>query len=81
MRRRPSVLVTGTAAALIGVLVGASSAQVNAGAGDGAPQRVTLLSADRSATPKTSPTTSYQYPAPPPLNSWLTGWPTPQVCA
>lgn len=52
MRRRPSVLVTGTAAALIGVLVGASSAQVNAGAGDGAPQRVTLLSADPNLIPE-----------------------------
>ncbi len=29
MRRRPSVLVTGTAAVLIGVSVAASSAQVN----------------------------------------------------
>ncbi|WP_167103790.1 beta-lactamase family protein [Mycobacterium sp. DL592] len=52
MRRRPSVLVTGTAAVLIGVSVGASSAQVNAGPGDTAPQRVTLLSANPNLIPE-----------------------------
>lgn len=52
MRRRPSVLVTSTAATLVGVLVASSSSpQVNAGTTDSAPQRVTLLSADPNAIP------------------------------
>lgn len=51
MRRRPSVLVTGTAAALIGFSLAASSAQVNTGSADASPQRVTLLSADPQSMP------------------------------
>ena len=51
MRRRPSVLLTGTAAVLIGVSVAASSAQVNTSSADASPQRVTLLSADPNAVP------------------------------
>ncbi|WP_179470995.1 serine hydrolase [Mycolicibacterium vinylchloridicum] len=46
MRRHLSMLVTGTATALIGVLVAASSAQVNAGPDDGSAHPVNLLSAD-----------------------------------
>jgi hypothetical protein len=46
MRRHLSMLVTGTATALIGVLVAASSAQVNAGPDDGSARPVNLLSAD-----------------------------------
>ncbi|WP_431232794.1 hypothetical protein ACQ856_25955 [Mycolicibacterium psychrotolerans] len=49
MRRHLSMLVTGTAAAVIGVLVAASSAQVNAGPSDGAARPVNLLSADPNA--------------------------------
>jgi hypothetical protein len=52
MRRRPSVLLTGTAAVLIGVSVAASSAQVNTSSADASPQRVTLLSADPNAVPE-----------------------------
>jgi hypothetical protein len=51
MRRRPSVLLTGTAAVLIGVSVAASSAQVNTSSADASPQRVTLLSADPNTRP------------------------------
>ncbi len=51
MRRRPSVLLTGTAAVLIGVSVAASSAQVNTSSADASPQRVTLLSADPNGVP------------------------------
>ncbi|HEY5151859.1 MAG TPA: hypothetical protein VIJ23_19015 [Mycobacterium sp.] len=51
MRRRPSVLLTGAAAVLIGVSVAASSAQVNTSSADASPQRVTLLSADPNAVP------------------------------
>lgn len=51
MRRRPSVLVTSTAAALIGFSLAASSAQVNTSSADATPQRVTLLSADPAAIP------------------------------
>jgi hypothetical protein len=51
MRRRPSVLLTGTAAVLIGVSVAASSAQVNTSSADASPQRVTLLSADPNGIP------------------------------
>ena len=51
MRRRPSVLLTGTAAVLIGVSVAASSAQVNTSSADASPRRVTLLSADPNAVP------------------------------
>lgn len=65
MRRRPSVLVTSTAAALIGVLVASSSAQVNAGAGDSTPQRVTLLSADPNSIPD-APVMAPAPQAPPP---------------
>ncbi|MCI4676534.1 class A beta-lactamase-related serine hydrolase [Candidatus Mycolicibacterium alkanivorans] len=50
-RRRPSVLITGTAAALIGVSVAASSPQVNSGSADAGPQRLTLLAADPAAIP------------------------------
>ncbi|EHB45279.1 beta-lactamase [Mycolicibacterium rhodesiae JS60] len=46
MRRHLSMLVTGTATALIGVLVAASSAQVNAGPDDRSAHPVNLLSAD-----------------------------------
>lgn len=49
MRRHLSTLVTGTAAAVIGVLVAASSAEVNAGPSDGAAHPVDLLSADPNA--------------------------------
>ncbi len=49
MRRHLSMLVTGTAAAVIGVLVAASSAQVNAGPSDPAARPVNLLSADPNA--------------------------------
>ncbi|MBI3689209.1 MAG: hypothetical protein HY239_00525 [Mycolicibacterium aromaticivorans] len=49
MRRHLSMLVTGTAAAVIGVLVAASSAQVNAGPSDAAARPVNLLSADPNA--------------------------------
>ena len=49
MRRHLSMLVTGTAAALIGVLVAASSAQVNAGPSDAAARPVNLLSVDPNA--------------------------------
>lgn len=51
MRRRPSVLVTGTAAALIGFTLAASSAQVNTSSADASPQRVTLLAANPDAIP------------------------------
>ena len=51
MRRRPSVLLTGTAAVLVGVSVAASSAQVNTSSADASPQRVTLLSADPNSVP------------------------------
>jgi len=51
MRRRPSVLVSGTAAALIGFTLAASSAQVNTSSADASPQRVTLLAADPNAIP------------------------------
>jgi len=51
MRRRPSVLLTGAAAVLVGVSVAASSAQVNSGSADAGPQRVTLLSADPAGIP------------------------------
>jgi hypothetical protein len=51
MRRRPSVLLTGTAAVLIGVSMAASSAQVNTSSADASPQRVTLLSADPNGIP------------------------------
>lgn len=59
MRRHLSMLVTGTATALIGVLVAASSAQVNAGPDDGSARPVNLLSAD--------PNSIAQAPAPGPL--------------
>ncbi|GAY16626.1 hypothetical protein [Mycobacterium sp. shizuoka-1] len=49
MRRHLSMLVTGTAAAAIGVLVAASSAQVNAGPSDSANRPVSLLSVDPNA--------------------------------
>lgn len=49
MRRHLSMLVTGTAAAMIGVLVAASSAAVNAGPSDAAVRPVNLLSADPHA--------------------------------
>ncbi|AKK27077.1 lipoprotein LppW [Mycobacterium sp. EPa45] len=49
MRRHLSMLVAGTAAAVIGVLVAASSAQVNAGPSDAAARSVNLLSADPNA--------------------------------
>lgn len=52
MRRRPSVLLTGTAAVLVGVSVAASSAQVNTSSADASPQRVTLLSADPNSVPE-----------------------------
>ena len=52
MRRRPSVLVSATAATMFAVLVAASSARVSAGSGDRNPQnRVTLLSADPHSMP------------------------------
>jgi len=49
MRRHLSMLVTGTAAVMIGVLVAASSAQVNAGPSDPGNRPVNLLSADPNA--------------------------------
>ena len=53
MRRHLSMLVTGTAAAMIGVLVAASSAQVNAGPDDSSASRpVNLLSADPNGIPQ-----------------------------
>ena len=55
MRRRPSVLLTGTAAVLIGVSVAASSAQVNTSSADASPRRVTLLSANPDAVPAAAP--------------------------
>lgn len=45
MRRRPSMLVSGTAAVVLGVLVAGSSAQVNKGFSTYPPSRVTLLAA------------------------------------
>ncbi|MCV7179105.1 serine hydrolase [Mycolicibacterium sphagni] len=51
MRRHLSMLVTGTAAAMIGVLVAASSAQVSAGAGDSS-RPVNLLSAGPGDVPQ-----------------------------
>jgi hypothetical protein len=52
MRRQLSMLVTGTAAVVVGVLVAASSAEVNAGAGDAAARPVNLLSAHPNAIPQ-----------------------------
>jgi hypothetical protein len=52
MRRHLSMLVTGTATALIGVLVAASSAQVNAGPSDSSARPVNLLSADPNGIPQ-----------------------------
>lgn len=52
MRRHLSMLVTGTATALIGVLVAASSAEVNAGPNDRSARPVNLLSADPHAIPQ-----------------------------
>ncbi|KAA0112431.1 beta-lactamase family protein [Mycolicibacterium sp. P1-5] len=52
MRRHLSMLVTGTAAAMIGVLVAASSAEVNAGPSGAAGRPVNLLSADPNAIPQ-----------------------------
>jgi hypothetical protein len=52
MRRHLSMLVTGTATALIGVLVAASSAEVNAGPNDRSDRPVNLLSADPHAIPQ-----------------------------
>ncbi len=50
MRRHLSMLVTGAAAVIIGVSVAASSAQVNAGPGDG--RAMNLLSVDPSSIPQ-----------------------------
>ncbi len=52
MRRHRSMLVTGTATALIGVLVAASSTEVNAGPNDRSARPVNLLSADPHAVPQ-----------------------------
>ncbi|BBY66082.1 hypothetical protein [Mycolicibacterium helvum] len=52
MRRHLSMLVTGTATALIGVLVAASSAEVNAGPNARSAPPVNLLSADPNAIPQ-----------------------------
>jgi hypothetical protein len=52
MRRHLSMLVTGTATAVIGVLVAASSAEVNAGPSNGADRPVNLLSADPNGIPQ-----------------------------
>jgi hypothetical protein len=52
MRRHLSMLVTGTATALIGVLVAASSAEVNAGPNGRSARPVNLLSADPHAIPQ-----------------------------
>jgi len=60
MRRRRSVLVSGTAAVVIAVLVGASSPQVNAGTSDHPAQPVTLLALAPGPVPEAPA------PAPPP---------------
>jgi hypothetical protein len=52
MRRHLSMLVTGTATVMIGVLVAASSAQVNAGPNDTSARPVNLLSADPDDAPQ-----------------------------
>jgi hypothetical protein len=52
MRRHLSMLVTGTATALLGVLVAASSAEVSAGPNDRSARPVNLLSADPNSIPQ-----------------------------
>lgn len=52
MRRRPSVLITGTAAVLLGVTVAASSAQVSGYTGSDSPRQVTLLAAGPHDAPQ-----------------------------
>lgn len=52
MRRRPSVLVTGTAAVMFGVLLAGSSAQVNMESDSDWPQQVTLLAAGPHDVPQ-----------------------------
>jgi hypothetical protein len=55
MRRRPSVLLASVVSLTVGLLLGASSARLAEGAGDGPPLRVSLRAAAASQLLPTAP--------------------------